>query len=118
MQENNDKKLSLHQYTCPACLYTLYSESDEETLYCQTKECHHQSPLPIKNLVITSVLEDSTTYIVKESFMVDDGCCEVRPILKGMEVEVVKIKKDWFSCVTEDGLSFFIPKSKLERKKK
>jgi len=118
LHQSNDKNLSLYQYTCPACAYTLYTESDEETLNCQNKDCNHSSPLPIKNYLITTVEEDSTLYIVKDSFMVDHGCCEVRPVLKGTEVEVIKIKKDWFSCVTEDGLSFFIPKNKLERKKK
>lgn len=113
------KSRTLYQYSCPACGYTLYSESISEELYCQNKSCNKKnSILHIKNEIISEIIEDSTTYIVTESFMVDHGCCEVRPIKKGTEVEVVKIKNDWYSCVTEEGLSFFIQKNKLKRKEK
>jgi len=53
-------------------------------------------------------------YKVKESLMVDHGCCEVRAIKAGTEVEVVKIIRDMYCCETSDGLSFYISKEKLE----
>jgi len=109
-------KLTLYQYTCPSCSYTLYSPSPNEALYCSKKNCTYKEKLPVKNQLVTVVQEDSPYYIVKESFMVDNSCCDVRPVKAGSEVEVVKIKNGWGYCQTEDGLSFHIPMERLERK--
>ncbi|MFV9510130.1 hypothetical protein [Tepidibacillus sp. LV47] len=109
--------LWLYQYTCPRCSYTLYSEKDDEELYCKTKHCSFKDPLPAKK-EIKAVVEDDFYYTVKETFMVDHGCCEVRPIKAGTRVEILKIKKGWYLCETEEGFNFYVPKEKLEQKKK
>ena len=109
-------KLMLYQYSCPACGYTLYSEKEDQELYCLTKECQFKDTIPAKK-ELEATLEDQIHYTVKETFMVDHGCCEVRPIKAGTRVEILKIKKGWYLCETEDGFSFYAPKEKLERKK-
>ncbi|TCS84573.1 hypothetical protein [Tepidibacillus fermentans] len=108
--------LLLYQYSCPICGYTLYSERDDEELYCQTKNCSFKESLPAKN-ELEAFIKSDDYYTVKETFMVDHGCCEVRSIKAGTRVEILKIKKGWYLCETEDGLSFYVPKEKLEHKK-
>ncbi len=110
-------RLDLYQYTCPACDYTLFSKSDHEELHCLTKDCHFKEILPIKNVVETKIENDSRIYAAKESFMVDHGCHEVRPITKGTKVEVIKIKKGWYLVETMDGFHFFTPQDRFERLK-
>ena len=112
-----NKKLNIYQYSCPACGFTLYSESNSEEIHCHLKTCNFKDPLHIKNYIETCIEQDSQFYSVSESFMVDHGCHEVRSILKGTEVEVIKIVKDYFLVETLDGFNFFAPRNRFIRKK-
>ena len=105
--------LNLFQYTCPQCGYILYSENDTEELFCKGMSCSFKESLHIKNLLEVEIKNDSQFLIVKESFMVDHGCHEVRPITKGTKVELIKIKKGWYLVETLDGFSFFAPKERF-----
>jgi len=108
--------LFLFQYTCPSCGYTLYSEKDSEEFHCATNDCQFNDLLPIKD-EFQAELDHNFYYSVKETFMVDHGCCEVRTIKAGTRVQILKIKKGWYLCETDDGFNFYAPKEKLERKK-